>query len=177
MRYNKVREQIRNADVLLFRNTSLKSKIICWLLKKHYTHTAIAAWWNQRLMVIESVEKKGVRTLPLSEAIRKYHGDIDLYKPALSDKKRQEIVDDASSFLGLDYGLWAAIKLGIALLLKERRLNVEEVRETLICSEAVSKFFRRNGCDLCPEISDGNTHPDDISQSDKLVRIGSLTSA
>jgi hypothetical protein len=126
-------------------------------------------------MLIEAIQKHGVVARPLSTVVEKYDGKIDLWKvEKLREEIREVVVDEACSTIGMKYGKWTAIKLGWALLWKEKRVDVEEVKDVLICSESVSRWFRRSGIDLCPLLADKDTHPDDVAASEKLRKIGAL---
>ena len=55
--YAGIRRETRDGDILLFRGKSWISRIICRVTRSPYSHAAIVAWWDERLMVLEAVGK------------------------------------------------------------------------------------------------------------------------
>lgn len=58
--YSSVRAKIRDGDLLLFRRRrSLVGKLIAVAGRSDYSHPGMAAWWNGRLMCLETVQFHG----------------------------------------------------------------------------------------------------------------------
>jgi len=136
MRYLDARKSIQNGDVLLFESRGWVAATIRWATRSRFSHAALAAWWGERLMLIESREGSGCRALPLSEAVKT--GRIVLFKPVGvpdtepaspqdrdSDRyarlgvalgvpvwvcPRDRVVEAAKARIGQPYGWWAIVR-------------------------------------------------------------------
>jgi uncharacterized protein YycO len=75
--YKKIRNQIKTGDILLCSGSGLFSKLIQGASKSVWSHVAFIIRLDSidRVMVLESVEPLGVRTVPLSHYVRDYKGD------------------------------------------------------------------------------------------------------
>lgn len=62
LRYRDVRSAINDGDVLMYLGRNLPSRLIQWATRSRYSHAGLAAWWNGRLMVLETVGKGVVVT-------------------------------------------------------------------------------------------------------------------
>ena len=93
IRYEDIRSQIKDGDVLMFKGRYLHSSIIRGLTRSFYSHAGIAVWWNRRLMVMEAVER-GVRILPLSRKIGSYRGDVEWFcsKKEIPERDRLRMI-------------------------------------------------------------------------------------
>lgn len=172
MNYYAFRNQINDGDVLLYKGTSLLSKIICFFTKSEYSHAGIAVWWNNRLMVLEAVGK-GVILTPMSKNLKHYKGTVHWFtsKKNISYTKRLNMVRFAQQELGKEYSKWRLVVLGYMLILRKSRDERDKFREenTLVCSHYVAQIYNYGGEDLKEGVSDAFTLPDDISKSNKLV--------
>ena len=106
MFYFDVRDQIENGDVLLFRGSLLRSRIIQRCTRSVYSHVGLAlrirADGVRRLMVVEALEGRGVQLFPLSEYL--HRGDhVDWF--AITDESihRDKVIAWAMARLGRDY--------------------------------------------------------------------------
>ncbi len=73
--YSEYRGQIKNGDLLLCAGSSWFSRLIQWATESIWSHVGFVMRLDKidRVMVLESVESQGVRTVPL----RKYLNDYD----------------------------------------------------------------------------------------------------
>lgn len=69
--FEAIKSRVRDGDLLLCSGTATFSRLIRWATMSPWSHVALAYRWPQvgRIMVFESVEKIGVRTVPLSRFI------------------------------------------------------------------------------------------------------------
>lgn len=68
------KEEISNGDLLFCGGNYWFSKVIRYLSgKSKASHVGIIYWWNGRLMLLESVEGKGVRIVPVSQYLENYN--------------------------------------------------------------------------------------------------------
>ena len=98
--YAQVREQVRDGDILLCQGSDPFSKLIRWSTKSPWSHIAMAFRIDSldKVVVIEAVEKIGVRSVALSEFCSRdsegtspYPGKILLARhPAFADEARRK---------------------------------------------------------------------------------------
>jgi hypothetical protein len=174
--YATARAQIRDGDLFLFRGEYLISKLFRRVDHSYYSHAALAAWWGDRLMILQA-EGPGIQAIPLSVAVGTYPGRADWYT-----LKREEIPDfagklratlaEAKSDLGLAYGfrdLWRnivrwAVRVKLADPVRPR---------SMFCSEYVERCFREGGMSLTnrPDIT---TFPKHIASSPLASYVGTI---
>jgi hypothetical protein len=177
VKYAQARDQIKNGDVLMYKGRGLVSSVIRWVTHSPYSHAALVAWWNQRLMVMEA-KGQGVIVNPTSRSIRHYRGDVEWFscKKEISEDDRLRMVKFAQEELGKSYGRWKAILLGIKILFEhdlEKRDRLKREKR-LFCSEYVAQIYNFIGLDLKKGRSDRFTKPDDIANSPLLEKRGQL---
>jgi hypothetical protein len=175
IRYEDIRSQIKNGDVLMFKGRYLHSSIIRGLTRSFYSHAGIAVWWNRRLMVMEAVER-GVRILPLSRKIGSYRGDVEWFcsKKEISERDRLRMIIFAQEELGKSYARWREIFFGWKILLRRDLSEKDELRREnkLYCSQYVAQIYNSVGLDLKKKRDDRFMSPDDIANSSLLEKRG-----
>ena len=84
--YAEARTEIRSGDVLLASGEYMFSKLIQRATDSCWSHVAFVLRLDaiDRVMVLESIEGKGVRTIPLSEYVRNFEGTGAGYKGRLA---------------------------------------------------------------------------------------------
>lgn len=175
--YDDARAGIRSGDVLMYRGRSFASRVIRFATGSPYSHAGIAAWWHDRLMVLEAVGK-GVVVTPLSANVSGYHGNVEWFTavPELDTATRERMLRFAQEELGKEYGQWNAIVLGLKLLFKrgvEARDRLRRARR-LFCSHYVAQIYNVAGFDLQQGVSDRFMSPGDIARSPLLRRVAVL---
>lgn len=172
--YQQLRQQIRTGDLLLFRGNRLISGWIESLSDSPYSHCAILARWDDRIIAFQA-DTRGVEILPASTMVCKYQGKVDWWplKPewrragALDDRL---LLDTALTLLGIKYGYWTLIKLGLRILFG-RALNPTEAHATpdsLFCSQFVSLVYRTASHETIRvnrSANDASTSPADFATS------------
>jgi len=177
VKYAQARDQIKNGDVFMYKGRGLASSVIRWVTHSPYSHAALAAWWNQQLMVMEA-KGQGVVVNSTSRNIRHYRGDVEWFscKKEISEDDRLRMVKFAQEELGKSYGRWKAILLGIKILFEhdfEKRDRLKREKK-LFCSEYVAQIYNSIGLDLKKGRSDRFTKPSDIANSPLLEKRGQL---
>jgi hypothetical protein len=176
-RYDDVRSRIHSGDVLMYRGRSFPSRVIRFATGSPYSHAGIAAWWHDRLMVMEAVGK-GVVVTPLSANVAGYRGNVEWFTATMEidDGTRERMLRFAQAELGKDYGRWGAILLGIRLLFKRGIDARDRLRRAkrLFCSHYVAQVYNVAGCDLQRGVSDRFMSPGDIARSPLLRRVAVL---
>jgi hypothetical protein len=172
--YQDLREQIRTGDLLLFRGNRLLSGVIERLSDSPYSHVAILARWQDRVVAFQA-DEGGVAILPASKMVCKYQGKVDWWslKHHLRDSgvfQEDQLLNAALTMLGVKYGYLRLVELGIRILLG-RTLNPKDAHATpdsLFCSEFVSRCFRaasNDVLDVNPQANDASTSPSNFATS------------
>jgi hypothetical protein len=177
LRYDEVRGQIRNGDVFMYKGKAIFSSIIRWVTGSPYSHAGMAAWWNERLMVMEA-KGNGVVASPFSRSVGHCKGGVEWLTcvKEISDEDRLRMVVFAQEELGKSYGRWKAILLGIKTLF-ERDLDRRDrlrAENKLFCSEYVARIYNSIGLDLKKQRSDRFMKPVDIANSPLLEKRGKI---
>jgi hypothetical protein len=180
--YSEARREIRNADLLLWRPTSLHGWLVSRLTRSEHCHASKASWVaispdRSVLAAIETAERTGGTSGPLSEQVERYAGAIDVYEANPDDRwpeydRAASIEWSWRNIPGKPYGLWALVRAGLTLL-PWVRLLVQPSRDDMAngtkaphCSAACSMADRIGGhVDPVPGRSDLATEPGDLERS------------
>ena len=155
--YAGVRRLVRDGDLLFCSADDPFSKTIRWATRSLWSHIAIAYRIESlnRVMVLESVEKLGVRTVPLSTFITKtsdgtqpYPGKILLARHAkvagLSAARAHKMYDFAFSKLGDRFAPGEIIKIATRIVMDRSGHSLPKnlgPKDEYICSEYVARCF------------------------------------
>jgi hypothetical protein len=161
----------------MYKGRGLLSLIIQWATGSPYSHAGIAAWWNERLMVLEA-KGRGVVATSFSRNIKEYRGDVEWFSCVreISDEGRLNMVIFAQEELGKNYGRLKTIGLGLKSLFErdmEKRDRLKKETK-LFCSEYVAQIYNFVGMDLKKQRSDRFMKPGDIAESPLLEQKGTL---
>ena len=170
--YHKVRDQIRDGDLLLFRRRGLISA----LGRGDHSHAAKAAWWESDLFCLEVRSWYGGRAVTLSSQVRRYPGRIDVFEVNPEDHWPQYDRRGAVRFMrrlaGCDYGyggVAVAALLHLPVVRMFVRANVDDRaidRRPPFCSHACAMADRLGGgVDPVPHLADWLTEPADLARS------------
>jgi hypothetical protein len=182
LRYTDIRGSIQDGDILLFKGRGLLSRLISMFTRSEYTHSGIAVWWNERLMVLEAVGK-GVWAVPLSWRLATYKGwaywwTADEHK--LREKSvvldRASIVARAKIELGKEYATWLLVRAARRILLRVRGGAADPLRppDKLLCSQYVSQAYRAGNLDLIEDEPDSFTTPAHLASCGYLRNRGQI---
>ena len=171
--YSAARAKIRDGDVLLFRRErGLAGKAIAVAGRSPYVHAAMAAWWNERLMCLETVQGRGGRAVLLSTLVAQSPGRIDVFRIRSNRRKfdREAAVEAMIEITGRRYGWWSLLRAGLVHLPLVRFLFPPETDDTAnghlpFCSQAVARACRHAGVDPVPNLADRSTEPGDLARS------------
>jgi hypothetical protein len=164
--------QIADGDLLLFRRRGL----IAIAGRGEHSHAAKAAWWGDDLFCLEVREWHGGRAVTLESQVRRYAGQIDVYRanPANRwpeyDRTRSTMM--MRRLAGCDYGyaaVLAAAMLHLPLVRMAVRAEVDDSaidRRPPFCSQACAMVDRvGGGVDPVPHLADRLTEPADLARS------------
>ena len=179
IKYENVRHEIWNADLLLFRKRriGLMDGMIAVAGRGVHSHAAKAAWWNDDLFCLEVREFHGGRAVSLSSQVRKYPGRIDVYRPNAGNRwpnyDPEKAVEMMRKLAGCDYGYWNVILTAMTHLPLLRIFvrpdrnddTTWDLRRPPFCSQAVSLADKIGGVDPVPHLADRFTEPADLARS------------
>ena len=175
LRYDEVRLQIKNGDVIMYAGKKTLSKLISWVTRSPYSHAGIAVWWNERLMVMEAV-MRGVTIAPLSRNIFQHHGNVEWFscKKEISEEDRLKMVIFAQEELGKSYARWKTMLFGLKILLNRNLSRKDQLRmeNKLFCSQYVAQIYNSVGLDLKKNREDRFMSPGDIAKSPLMEKKG-----
>ncbi len=181
-KYNEVRNQVKDGDILLYIGKGiLTSGLVPSLVKRitgsPYAHAGIAAWWNDRLMVIEAIGS-GVIANPISLSLKRYKATVEWFQcvKEISDDERCNIVRHAQEELGKAYAIWRTVWFAIKILFVQKFEERDKRREEnkYFCSQFVAHVYTSAGLDLKKLRADREMAPVDIAKSPILVKKGTL---
>jgi len=170
--YGDVRDQIRDADLLLFRRRSL----ISVAGRGEHSHAAKAAWWGPDLFLLETRALTGNRAVTLSSQVRRYPGRIDVYQVNPDDRWPEYDRAGATRFMrrlaGMDYGYVGLFVAALYHVPFVRLLVRPEMDDKAVdsrppfCSHACAMSDRLGGgIDPVPRLADRFTEPADLARS------------
>jgi len=159
--------------LLLFRcGRGLSGRLIAKAGRSDYSHAGMAAWWNGRLMCLETIQGRGGRAVLLSNLVRKYPGRIDVYSAQANGQPfdRRAAVEAMIEITGRPYGWWSLAWVALVHLAVVRlfvRPNTDDAANGSLpfCSLAVSRAVRAGGVDPVPRLADRATEPGDLARS------------
>lgn len=180
--YRQVRPSVRNGDLLLFRRRGL----ISIAGRGDHSHAAKAAWWADDLLLLEIREWHGGRAVTLSSQVRRFPGQIDLYRANPDDRWPEYNRDKATQFMrrlaGCGYGYRSVAAASLLHLPLVRLLFKADVRddETAtrppFCSQACAMSDRLGGgVDPVTHLADRMTLPADLARSPFYKYLCTLT--
>ncbi|MEN6494967.1 MAG: hypothetical protein ABFD16_11875 [Thermoguttaceae bacterium] len=172
VRYAEAREEIKDADLLLFRRQGLISIAGRGL----HSHAAKAGWWGDDLFCLETRALLGARAVTLSSQVRRYPGRIDVYAVNPDNRWPEYDRQGAMSFMrrvaGSDYGyrglLTAALLHlpGVRLFVRPDLDDRHFDRRPPFCSHACTMADRLGGgVDPVNLLADRLTEPADLARS------------
>lgn len=158
-RYKDLRHDVRSGDILLCSGNSVFSTLIQKATGSVWSHVAFILRVDpiDRIMVLESVESMGVRTIPLSNYVRDYNATGQGYPGRLMlarhyDVRKENITKlstAAVDLLGYPYGTEEIVRIAARISMHSLGMtafdgNLAPQRE-FICSEYAHACFTSIG--------------------------------
>ncbi len=185
--YHALRNDIRSGDILLCSGTSVFSSLIQTATRSIWSHVAFILRIDaiDRIMVLESVESIGVRTVPLSNYVRDYNGSGKGYAGRLLIARHQDVRPEnianlsrfAIDLLGFPYRAEEIAHIATRISKYALGLPSEPIDKTttrsFICSEYAYACFKSIGA-LIDYNSIGFIAPSDFAHSAKVKPISYL---
>jgi hypothetical protein len=164
MPYAKLRESLRDGDIVLCQGRDPFSRLIQWSTKSPWSHVGMVFRVDSldRVIVIEAVEKIGVRAVALSDFVSRdsagthpYPGKILFVRhKALSgdvtDPRVREVADFAFAKLGCKFAPGEILKIAMRIIDARLFGNRKTPRflipdDEFICSEFVAGAYAKAG--------------------------------
>lgn len=158
--YASVRSAIRSGDILLCSGNSPFSRMIQQATQSVWSHVGFIIQLDiiDRIMVLESVESIGVRTVPLSQYALNYQGTHKSYPGRVLIARHAQFQPDqitqlsrhAVDLLGTPYHTGEIIQIaarigGHALHMKPPAMDNTPIKKAYICSEYAAECYRSVG--------------------------------
>jgi len=183
MKYLKVRDKIRDGDVLAFRGTRWWSWLIRYFTQSRTSHVGFALWMHGRLCVMEALEGRGIRIFPVSKCLEdgEWIDWYELHKPEDNKIDRDVLVATALSHWGKQYApWWQFVRTWCRWLrrymdMRGKPMDVDP--ERFFCSEFVLTCLRMSGYlgeGFASNLSPAAASPGDIIELPCLHRMGKL---
>jgi len=165
--YADYRDQIQNCDILLYKGTSLVSRLIRWKTKSEYSHAGLVVGWDERLMTVEATGK-GVYPIRLSKKIEKYHGSVELWRFNLPtfDADLYDMATFAKDEIGNEYPKWWDLLKFLGAPNRNDKFKLNQFIE--MCAQLVARTYNYKGYDLVEGLSDEYTTPQALIDGGKI---------
>ena len=186
--YSRARPLIKSGDLLSFRPRCSWYRPwswITWLIAltnaNHICHSAMAAWWGNNLLVVQMTSSPD-RIVLLSDYVNKWPGHITVSRP-ITDYPEciPSAVERMVRITELPYGWMRLLVLGFAHTFTGGLLypNVpddkyQDTKWPPVCSESYSRCLRLAGFKPCPGKPDCRTEPNDLFESERLLKLFTL---
>lgn len=167
--------QLKDCDQLQFRGQAITSRLIKMAGRGVHSHSAKLIWVKGIPFVVEVREWVGGRAVTLESQVKKYPGQIDVFRTNPDNSflySREKAAKYMLHLCGSPYG-WGHIKVasfahlfGVRLI-TEVNLNDDDLpKGPPFCSEACAIADRLGGgYDPVPYLSDDMTYPADLTRS------------
>lgn len=186
--YEQIRNSIKTGDLLFASGNSLMSTMIKGATNSVWSHIAFIVHLvaMDRIMVMESVETVGVRTVPLSNYVRNYNGSGQGYPGRLMLARYQDFPTDslhnlskqAIDLLGFPYNteeiLRIAARIGMHAFGFDKASPEVISQKAFICSEYVYICYKSIGITIDYDKS-GFIAPADFARAPKVKPLGYIT--
>lgn len=157
--YDQVRKQIRSGDILLCSGSGVISELIKKTTGSVWSHVAFILRLDSidRVMILESVESIGVRTVPLSSYINNYNGTGQGYAGKVLIARHQNFnptdVNHLSKYavdlFGYPYNKEEILRIAAKIGMKEFGFNIHDPLinqpHAYICSEYAYACYKSVG--------------------------------
>ncbi len=185
--YATARSEIRSGDILLCSGSSLFSTLIQKTTESIWSHVAFVIRLDAigRIMVLESVESIGVRTVPLSSYVQNYNATGKGYPGKLLIARHSQfksanitaLSQSAVNLLGYPYNnqdiLRIAARIGMKSFGFEKNDPMIQPEHAYICSEYAYDCYRSVGVSIDYDPS-GFVAPADFAKTPEINPLFSL---
>lgn len=189
-RYEEIRKIVRTGDVALCSGDHVFSKVIRWATKSDWSHVAMIVRLDEidRVMILEAVQKIGVRCVPLSRFLadfqppdKPFPGKVviarhDRLADATPDQFRK-MSEFATDQLGLPFDALEITKIALRIALARPNVRLPKPLQSddeYFCSEYVAECFHRLGIDI-PWDGRGFIAPSDFATAPEVRAVARVS--
>ena len=186
--YQELRGDIRNGDMLLCSGHGAFSRMIQMATWSNWSHVGFIFRLDDidRIMVLESVERAGVRAIPLSVLVdgngksrSPYRGRLAIarhaaFNESVSPEKMKQMTQFALDRLATGYDMSEVMKIAARIMLGAFRIRVPGVLrpdDEYICSEYAYECYRHIGVEI-PGHPLGFVAPSDFARCEHVDLVG-----
>jgi len=190
--YENCRDSLRSGDLLFCGGEAFLSKVIRYFSgKSKVSHVGIIFWWEDRVMLLESVSPDGVRIIPFSQYVEDYENSGHAYHGRIYIARHTDLnpgSDESAPETDVENELVKAlIKKGASLLNKNfgikdffaffKRASLgrgKHLRDNhFVCSELVERCFNK-GIGIEFKGDAGFVAPEHIAMDEKVMAIAEI---
>ncbi|MCE3268772.1 MAG: hypothetical protein K0R49_1024 [Burkholderiales bacterium] len=185
--YVSVRNELRSGDILLASGSTVFSRLIQNATKSIWSHVGFILRLDaiDRIMVLESVESIGVRTVPLSSYVNNYNGTGSAYPGRLLIARHAnfakvditKLSQVAVDLLGYPYSgediARIAARIGMANLGFHKDQPIIQGQNAFICSEYVYECYKSVGINVDYD-EEGYIAPADYAKDKNITPVCAL---
>jgi hypothetical protein len=145
-KYDKLRNEIKTGDVIIFNGDGYISGIIRWADGAYYSHTGIAYWVDDRLFIIDAWTN-GVELVPMSRRMKIYKDFCLVRKNKFKKIEMEVAIGNSLNRVERDevYGYWGLLRRLVKLKLKLDAKWINKKRRP-VCSDIARDFLNDLGC-------------------------------
>jgi hypothetical protein len=174
--YDAVRDQIKDGDIIFFKGTYLGSRVIQKFTGCPWSHVAVVALLNERVLLLEAEPGVGVRIVPLSHYLydyrwdKPYKGSLFLYRHMITRTPEEKVLAFSAILdcMAEPYNWWGCIYTGLHTLFDWHLTNGDKAYH---CAELVNTYYKAMGLPLSEE---EYITPKSISDNPSIIPIGEL---
>ena len=187
-KYDDVRDDIKSGDILLCSGSAMFSKLIQRATRSVWSHVGFVIRLDTigRVMVLESVESIGVRTVPLSHYVRDYKGDGKGYPgklllarhggfSAVKARNLNKMSQFAVDLFGYPYDTDEIVRIAARIAKSFLGFTKNEVKRDreFICSEYAWECYKGVGIKV-PYDKRGFIAPKDFAKDPKVTSVAAI---
>ncbi len=179
--YTQAKTHIQTGDLLFCSGNYMVSKVIQKFSGSMFSHIGLVFHWNNRIMMLESVEDDGVRVVPVSHYLQNYENTNKPYNGTIYIARHKDIENAKQEELhemigtGLDLLNRNYDKDEIARIVSRIALGIGKHKDDqeYICSELIEECLKKIGITF--QVSSGGfLYPEDIAKDDRVVPLFEL---
>ncbi|MDO7841163.1 YiiX/YebB-like N1pC/P60 family cysteine hydrolase [Sphingomonas immobilis] len=160
-RYADIRKIVRTGDLALCSGDQMFSKVIRWATKSDWSHCAMIVRVDalDRVMVLEAVQKIGVRCVPLSRFLNDFKTPDQPFPGKVVIARHDRVADAspaqfrqmsefATDQLGLPFDAMELVKIGLRIAFARPHMRVPKLiqpGDEYFCAEYIDQCFQRLG--------------------------------
>lgn len=181
LKYEEVRQHIHSGDLLFCSGNSLFSRLIKGITGSIWSHVGFIIRWDEieRLIVLESVESIGVRSVALSHYIKDYDGHGKPYDGNILIARHEDFEESmvnhiskhAIDLLGRQYDTSEIMKIGsritVSKFIDNDKCELPVRDNEYICSEYVYECYQSVGINI-QHNRGGFISPADFAMDEKI---------